>query len=133
MRPVFFPLPPAPLATTVRLCSWFLDNLRLGVHAWSAQRDRSAVRRLHACLKIFAASVHDHFLRAFQRVFGDSFVRLPWVLGGVVDVTTEDGHCMGKIGARPYCKVNKGAMSFPEALTTSHVQVLGAVGSSALV
>ena len=40
MRPVFLPFPPAPLATTVRLCSWFLDNLRLGVHAWSAQRDR---------------------------------------------------------------------------------------------
>ena len=40
MRPVFLPFPPASLATTVRLCGWFLDNLRLGVHAWSAQRDR---------------------------------------------------------------------------------------------
>ena len=27
MRPVFLPFPPAPLATTVRLCGWILDNL----------------------------------------------------------------------------------------------------------
>ena len=29
----------------------------------------SAGRRLHSCLKIFAASVHDYFLRAFRCVF----------------------------------------------------------------
>ena len=40
MRRVFLPFPPAPHATTVRLCGWFLDNLRLGVDAWCAQRDR---------------------------------------------------------------------------------------------
>jgi hypothetical protein len=45
MRRVFLPFPPAPHATTVRLCGWFLDNLRLGVHAWCAQRDRQVEKK----------------------------------------------------------------------------------------
>ena len=68
MRPVFLPFPPAPLATTVRLCSWFLDNLRLGVHAWSAQRDRqvAGVVRVNLLVAVFSVSTlvpteHIHF------------------------------------------------------------------------
>ena len=68
MRPVFLPLPPAPLATTVRLCGWFLDNLRLGVHAWCAQRDGQVegVVRVNLLMAVFSVSTlvpteHIHF------------------------------------------------------------------------
>ena len=56
MRPVFLPLPPAPLATTVWLRTWFLDNLRLGVHAWCAQRDLQVegVVSVHLLMEFFS-------------------------------------------------------------------------------
>ena len=68
MRPVFLSLPPAPLATTVRLCRWFLDNLLLGVHVWCAERDRQVegVVRVNLLVAVFSVSTlvpteHIHF------------------------------------------------------------------------
>jgi hypothetical protein len=68
MRPVFLPFPPAPLATTERLCGWFLGNLRLGVHAWGAQRVRQVegVVRVNLLVAVFSVSTlvpteHIHF------------------------------------------------------------------------
>ena len=98
MRRVFLPFPPAPHATTVRLCGWFLDNLRLGVHAWCAQRDRqvAGVVRVNLVVAVFSF-LHLFRLNTSTLPCAGAMFWKEWVASR--DVRLEEPHAIHQYGS----------------------------------